>query len=66
MLANSDKENRNVGRVDKTDQGPNHVAHCVTLGNNEAIQGSNGAKCSIEVSSLSDGVSTNEGLLTNS
>ena len=65
MLANSDKEHRNIGCMHQADKRANHVADGIALGDDEAVEGADGAESSIEVACLCDGVGANEGLWIN-
>lgn len=62
MLPNTDKENGHIRCVHKTDEGADHVTHSVTLGDDEPVEGTDGAEGRIEVTGLGDGVSADEGL----
>jgi len=48
--------------VDEGDEGADHVADGVALGDDEAVEGADGAECGVEVARLSDGVGADEGL----
>lgn len=56
MLAHTNKQNRHIGSVNQADKSANHVADCVAFGDDEAVKGALGAKGSVEVAGLSNGV----------
>lgn len=62
MLSYANKKNRDIGRMDKTDQRADHVSYRVTLGDDEAVKRADGPESSIEVACLGDGVCSYEGL----
>ena len=59
MLAHADKQLGHVGGVDKTDECADHVADGVALGDDEAVQATDRAECSVEVACLGYGVCAN-------
>jgi hypothetical protein len=62
VLANSDKENGDIGCVHETDKRADHVADGIALGDDEAVERADGAERGIEVAGLCDGVGADEGL----
>lgn len=62
MLSDTDKEHRNVCGMDEADERADHVADSVTLWNYEAVESADGAKGSVEVAGLGDGIGADEGL----
>jgi hypothetical protein len=62
MLSDTDKQDRDIGGVDETDEGADHVADGVALGDDEAVEGADGAEGGVEVAGLGDGVCSYEGL----
>lgn len=40
MLSHANEQDGYIGRVDEADERADHVAYCVALGNDEAVQGS--------------------------
>lgn len=63
MLADADKDDGHVGGVDEADEGADHVADGIALGDDEAVEGAVGAKGRVEVAGLGDGVCAHESLL---
>ncbi len=62
MLADADKEDGHVGGVHQADEGADHVADGVALGDDEAVEGADGAKGSVKVARLGNGVGADKGL----
>lgn len=62
MLADANKQDGHVGRMDEADQGTDHVADGVALGDDEAVERAHGAKGCIEVAGLSDRICADESL----
>lgn len=62
MLADADKEHGDVCGVDETDEGADHVADGVAFGNDEAVEGADGAEGRVEVAGLGYRVCADEGL----
>lgn len=62
VLTDTDEEHWHVCRMNQAHEGAHHVANSITLGNDEAVQGTGGAKGGIEVAGLGDGVGTDESL----
>jgi hypothetical protein len=62
MLADADEQNRHVGSMDDADEGSDHVADRVALGDDEAIESSAGPEGRVEVPRLCDTVSADESL----
>lgn len=62
VLADTDKEDGDIGGVDERDKSADHVANCIALGNDETIEGADGAEGSVEVAGLGDRICPDEGL----
>lgn len=62
MLAGAEKHDGNARGVDHADEGADHVADGIGLGDDEAIEGAAGAERGVEVAGLSDAVRADEGL----
>lgn len=62
MLPDADEEDGYVGGVDEADQRADHVADGVALGDDEAVEGADGAEGRVEVARLGDRVGADEGL----
>lgn len=62
MLTDADKQNGDVCGVDKTDEGADHVADSIALGDDEAIESADGAERGVEVARLCDRVGADKGL----
>lgn len=60
MLSDADEQDWDVGGVDETDEGSDHVSDGVTLGDDEAVEGADGAEGGVEVAGLRDGVCADE------
>lgn len=56
VLADADKEDGYVCGVNEGDEGADHVADRVALGDDEAVEGAEGAKGGVEVARLGDRV----------
>ncbi len=62
MLPDTDKQDRDIGGMDKADKRANHVAHRVALGDDEAVQGADRPKGGVEVSRLGHRVGAHQSL----
>lgn len=62
MLSHADEEDGHVGCVHQTDERANHVADGVAFGDDEAVEGADGAEGCVEVAGLGDGVCSDQGL----
>lgn len=62
MLTHAQEYNRDARCMHHADQSPHHIAHRVTLGDNEPIQLSLASKSSIETSRLANRIATNQSL----
>lgn len=64
MLPHADEEDGDGGGVDEGDEGADHVADGVALGDDEAVEVPHGAEGGVEVAGLGDRVCSHEGLRT--
>ena len=62
VLPDADEQDGHVGRVDEADERSHHVADGVALGDDEAVEGADGAEGGVEVAGLGDRVGADEGL----
>ena len=63
VLPDADEEYGHVGGVDEGDEGADHIADGVALGDDEAVEGADGAEGGVEVAGLGDRVCAHECLL---
>ena len=63
MLADTNEQDRHVRGVDNADQRADHVSNRIAFGNDEAVQSSARAKCSVEVPRLGNRICAHKRLI---